>query len=355
MASKHPIRSRDIVSGKIKAQDCTVAVEAGGHRQADNQKPWVDFRSIWIYVKKRRQRIGVLFRRKSRRRPLLLEGVDCTTPHPSRSSVVHSRPNGIRNFGSTSIDTSLIPAATLASNQNDNSQLEKENAEVDVTVPLTALMIRRREQKKKGAAVEKLPERKTVKSNSGDEPLFSDANVGSRHANMQSGMSQHRSRSETEHFASGYIPPKPPRGCKEFTSSAVMIKPPSGNPEAMKLFYDSMSTDNWASEDFVKTFGLQKRPILPDDLCTYETVKGDYTPRYYIEILLQDKSRGMKDFATMSCNVTPAMDGIGLVAGSEFMREHRIKSRDVTDHRDIYVTTGRKADAGKLQSKYKMI
>lgn len=119
----------------------------------------------------------------------------------------------------------------------------------------------------------------------------------------------------------------------EFVSSAISVRDTTGKVKAVKIFYDVMSTDNWASEKFAEAFGFPKRPILPDDLNTYETLNGDYTPTHYIEIELQDKSRGMKEFAKMSLNVAPSMDGIGLVAGVDFMRKHCIRT-DVTAHRD---------------------
>lgn len=217
-------------------------------------------------------------------------------------------------------------------------------------------MIRGRGNRKHRAEVEVevLPEAKNESPNgnhSSGTMTIPGTSHQSCHNSAQNGISEHIDYSDTDRPSPTYIPPNPPSGCKEFTSSAVIIKAPSGDLEAMKPFYDTMSTDNWASEDFVKAFGFQKRPILPAHLKRYETVNGYFIPQHYIEIELKDKSRGINEFVGISLNVTPAMDGIGLIAGSDFMLKHRIKVNPTA--RDGYVTTNRKADAGKIQNNSK--
>lgn len=140
MASKHPITSRDILSGDVKTQDCTLRVESGVHRQSQIQKPWVDLHSFWIYVSTRRQRLGVLFRRKSRREPDVLEGREgYSQPSLHQSSKTgspaRSRQTDIRTHNKAAIgpDTANGPGGIIATAQHIGPQLEDNAQAASIT------------------------------------------------------------------------------------------------------------------------------------------------------------------------------------------------------------------------------
>lgn len=133
----------------------------------------------------------------------------------------------------------------------------------------------------------------------------------------------------------------------EFVSSAVLIKCPTGEPDSAKLFYDTMSEDNIASQDFVDKYGFQQRPILLDDMKVYDTPSGvPFAPRFYVEIELKDTVRGIKDYTKASFNVAGSMGGVGLLAGRKFMLEHGI-GLSAKEGPGAFVLTTRKPSEGE--------
>jgi len=149
----------------------------------------------------------------------------------------------------------------------------------------------------------------------------------------------------------GYIPTAPKKDCDEFCSSAGLFKNGTGKIKSTKLFYDTGSTDPWASQKFADTHGLTVRDILPDDLKVYNTVHGDIIPTKYVEIDIRDDERGVTTFTKVSFNLTPFMDGVGVLLGRIFMNKHGIKL-DAKQARGMYVATGRKAsDEAKAKQK----
>jgi hypothetical protein len=135
--------------------------------------------------------------------------------------------------------------------------------------------------------------------------------------------------------------------CAEFVSSAVLVRNPAGEQDSVKLYYDTMSTDNIASQKFVDKYGFKKRPILPEDLNVYDTPTGVvFAPTHYVEIELRDTERGIKDFIKASFNIAESMGGPGLLVGQGFMTEHSIEL-SAKEGRGVYVLTSRKASEGK--------
>jgi hypothetical protein len=147
----------------------------------------------------------------------------------------------------------------------------------------------------------------------------------------------------------GHMPPLSTADNIEFVCSSVMFKA-SGKIESSKLFYDTMSTDNWMSSKFVSKFNLKQHPLLPDDITTHQTINGDILATHYVELELIDKSRGMLEFDKVSFNVTPTMGGIGMLVGRKFIIKHNIVI-DPRRGRDAYVTTSREGSAAAKEAK----
>jgi hypothetical protein len=132
----------------------------------------------------------------------------------------------------------------------------------------------------------------------------------------------------------------------EFVSSAIMIRCPNGEQDSAKMFYDTMSTDNIVSRKFVEKYGFIERPFHPDDLKVYDTLVGAFAPTHYVEIELKDTERDIKEFTKVSFNVAESMNGIGLLAGREFMIKHGV-SLNAKEGPGAFVVTSREADEGK--------
>lgn len=335
----------------------------------ETQRPWYDVRTFLHFMGKQAERIGLVFSRgqprQSRRRRFLgrrKQSTPSATPRPAASSSnklrrkeqesrifdqVHERPefNAPRDIAGKRLQ---IPPQT-ADGENGipkgrQSVVINNKTQDGTRVQVGQVPLVHSEASK--ASYSKLP--------AGDETGFEAT------TNDGTGVDQMNSSDErvpssryalTEPLTRGYSPPQPRDDDDEFTSKAVMVKDSTGKEKAVKLFFDSMSADNWISEPFANAFGFELRPILPRDMKVYRTVcSEEFVPTRYVELQLQDDSL-MEDFTTLRCNVTRSMHGIGLIAGRLFMKEHNVVVNPNAS-RDIFVVTSRKGNDGKFDRRY---
>ncbi|KAE8454015.1 hypothetical protein EG329_007791 [Mollisiaceae sp. DMI_Dod_QoI] len=354
MAANHHIRSQEVVTGRIGPHDSAVETQPFTTGPDTKQKPWYDLRSFQTFVQERAQRISLRFSRGKpywRRRRGQTVGSKTNTLDPPLSTRTSSTPNTRSQRRDSRIfdefnqeDVVGTKAETVGKSVLVEAQTTSQNTEVARSGPSVAFMVERvpRHEAPDLSQVSKATSLKASTEGISSTRTSLDTNFESGQSNISSELFDLRPYSETARQAGGYVPPIAGQNDDEFTSSAVMVKDKSDKLKAVKLFYDTMSTDNWASEAFVKACGFQPRPIRPDDLKVYKTIKGEFIPTHYVEMELKDEFRGMKDFTKLSLNVTPSMDGIGLIAGRAFMKEHHIVV-DANARRDVFVTTSRKA------------
>ncbi|KAF8865144.1 hypothetical protein BDZ45DRAFT_684660 [Acephala macrosclerotiorum] len=378
VAANNPITSQEVVSGAVGPHEGAVDAQQLPARPDQSTKPWSSFSNFLVFMRERARRIGLSISREKPRRPRRLFRRRRTSKRKEAASapLFSSHTTEIRR------SQSLQPEIRSAdANNKEEHNVDTEGGIVGKSIPLqdqngvrdiegamngpsNAFMAERLPQTATGVAsghsspkLSQSPKamslKQTADRNTGPRDSL-EINIESGHSRIGSETSGSRTYSETDCLVKGYVPRKAREDDYEFTCSAVMMKDGSGHFRAVKLFYDSMSTDNWASEAFVKAYRLKQRPIRPEDLKVYGTVGEEFTPTHYAEIELQDDSRGMKDFTKLIVNITPSMDGIGLIAGRIFMRKHEIKI-DSSASRDNFVTTGRKAGLAAREAQRQLL
>jgi hypothetical protein len=105
---------------------------------------------------------------------------------------------------------------------------------------------------------------------------------------------------------------------------AAEVKAPQGESRALKIFYDSGSTDNMITKALAIACGFELRLILPDDLRLYEGVNSKFIPRYYVELELRDEEHGIKEYTRASFYVADTLGCWSLLAGRTFMYRHNL-------------------------------
>ncbi|KUJ15789.1 uncharacterized protein LY89DRAFT_670333 [Mollisia scopiformis] len=367
------IANEEVVSGALGPLETAVDAQPFTTIPSGTERPWYDLRTFLNVIRERAERIGLRFSRGKPRRPRrprwlggTKQGITVTTSTPEANSPRRLRRRGResqihdqsyeRHSTNDSADIIERPIPVQAQGGDPSN-------EVSVSRLSAVFMTEDEARERAGVEVRRLslghPE---LFQPSSSKPIAdNDIGIGTSpyvyiEPNQVDGGDEttlSRRYSETEHPSGGYAPPHvrhDDHDDDEFVSSAVMVKDRTGNSKAVKMFYDTMTAVNWVSECFASTFGLELRPILREDLKVYKTINATFIPRHYVELQLQNESLGMEGFTTLRCNVTPSMDGIGLMAGRQFMKEYRVIV-DANARRDIFVTTSSKANAAQCEAR----
>ncbi|KAH6674282.1 hypothetical protein B0J14DRAFT_35748 [Halenospora varia] len=144
-----------------------------------------------------------------------------------------------------------------------------------------------------------------------------------------------------------FILEHPDKGSVDHVTTAVLVLTPEGDWKPVKLLFDTGTAPNFASERIVQKYGFPERPILPVELMTYGTVRGDdFTPRKYIEVEVRDEENGIKQ--KVKFIVAPAKD-FDLLAGRVLMTEHNMLPFPRAAKLDgANVITSKKSSKGKF-------
>lgn len=125
-----------------------------------------------------------------------------------------------------------------------------------------------------------------------------------------------------------------------WATSIVTIKDVLDTESWTEILYDTGSEKNWASEEFIKKFHIEPRPIRHGDIRIYQTANGNVSPDQYAEITLKDPHHNI-EYTTKSFNITDQFSEVLLIAGREFMEEHNVRLRPSASH-DAFITTSGK-------------
>lgn len=322
----HTLDGHNIQSGEFTPHQLTVDMQSPELGAIpDRKKPWLDLPGFILHMKETGHRIHLLFIHKR---------------HAQHSQSIHATPAGPDTTRSSNIQTkptihspvysSSRPRMAFMAETKEQENPNRERSDLNLsqhcqTTPSTTRVEGPGSQLNVETHVE--PDNNYASTSAARPYLYPDIS--------------------NDHPC--YIPPPIRSDDDEWKSSAIVFKDGAGEVRGHKMFYDTASSDNWASEKLVKVYDLKPRLILPQDLHIYNTVNGNYTPTKYVEIWLKDDSRNIKEFTKVVFNITPSMEGLGLVGGTTFIQEHGIVI-DPKRPRDAFVTVGRKADAGKKRN-----
>jgi hypothetical protein len=362
--------SEGVATGDIKPENVVVDIPTPDPSDLPKGKPWYSVRGLWTYVAHQRQKIPRAFRRIRAQREGRQEKPTTNLPtsiltggniYPGSNQL---QSNGIyaTNTGN-SIESGDMLSHPPSSEGNAllSSRLEDHVASLFTQDDIgrgTAFLanVRRKDDEESGAdAMVEDSQGLTSLGRMHDAGPYSETQQVSSpeaHEDRKPPTGSRKNGSETEEAGKVYHPTPAKKDCDDFAFSAVLFKNSAGEQDSTKLFYDTGSENNIASEKFVEQHGLMRRPILPEHLKVYDTAAGVvFAPTHYVEVELRDSERGIKEFTKTSFNVAQSMKGPGLLVGREFMIYHGI-SLHANEGRGAYVLTSRKASDGKQDRMY---
>ena len=357
----------DIVSGRLAPEDCVVEVPQHAETDTEIHNPWYTIRNLLKYVENRRRKIGLRFGRRN--------------AYPSSNAISQTEmqntaatANALQDEnGGSNPDTSFPEAIVLACEDNASEDKAKTGSYSALPRALPKVVeavqcgpVAKRDIE--GADRASVLMTDTPTRSQGSQP-FSTIHVNPAELPMTG--TSFVNDLHNESAPSPTIAPQLPDSASElsivnpsrqgslpvdrkledddeFCTSAGMIQTPLGEHKPVKLFYDTGSSDPWASEAFVKKHGFELRSILPEDLIVYNVVGGTVViPRFYVEIEVQDEHHEVNEFTKVSFNIAKSMGGKTLLLGRTFMNTHGVMLDASKEGPGLYVTTGRKASNGK--------
>jgi hypothetical protein len=314
-----------ILVGEQTPENTFVEVQNTQSSASIEQTPMSNIQSLWVYVLERRHKIPEILRSMAGRRPRV-------------------------DDGDTNID---LPSSILT--KRKDSEIPRPHSSVSQSIPLgrssdedhTILLAER-----------KVADKQVHQSaRSASDDTFADSSDTVSHTQTESDPSSQRGNIMNSAIISSAQPPPGngqsigPARCQEVSwIGAAQIKTPTGESTARNMLYDGGSTDNMITKALANACGLELRPILPQDLKVYEGANHTFIPRYYVELELRDEGHGIKEYTSALFNVAESLGGYQLLAGREFMRQHRLGLASFAGAPHLFVLTAKAATKGTYNS-----
>lgn len=328
----------ELISGAMTPADAVVNPSVGDLPNISRVAPW-SISQLWRNIRRRRELI-----------PPEIDYIATNSQHPNQ---IHDTSASRLLTENTTEDQ--LPQSELHV-VSSVSRLDAHESNQATTNPKTDVLFIKDPVCQQGTimlAEKKTDDDKQPRVSSRDEPSAHDSQSTETHLGSDTiNAGPPATVGSGEGSSKKYQPTVPHDLDAEPWTTAAMIKLPDGSHKAVKLFYDTGSTDNMITESFVDEYKFTKRPILPDDLMMYKGIgKNAFVPTHYVALELTDDENGIVDFTKVSFNIAEEIGNHSLLAGRTFMNKHGFRissSRSRKRYPESLVLTRKPAGKGKF-------